>query len=735
MSGVSITNIPLDINADKQISLNNYNHRQIDLLPILIAQQLVLFPLYFFIPIWITLFNLTIAILVYLSQVKKRFAIHSFIKTTVTLLATAGVLYFFQKLTGRDAGVALIATMYGLKVMEIKSHRDVYILMLIGFFILTAGFLFNQSPWIALYQFIPVAAILNGLISIHSLSSFETAKAVSSSRSSRIKSIFQSPLKSTIKQLIKYLLLAIPLMVVLFVFFPRLAGPIWKMPGGEGGSTGISDTMSPGAISNLQLFDKVAFRVKFKDKTPSGSQMYWRTLVLDHFDGFTWTRETKKNEPGIQTFTDLNQTQRPAEDYRALASFYQYDISLEKTNQRWLTFLDRPIDIPKRAVLYADYSVQTEHRLVDRTRYSAESLSQLVINPNLTDQEKQKNTYIPNEGNPRSLAWAKQQRQLYPTDRDFILGLLSKINQQEYFYTLLPPLMEEDTIDSFWFEHQKGFCEHYAGAFVFLARAAGIPARVVIGYQGAEKNPLSDYWIVRYANAHAWTEVWLENEGWVRVDPTSAIAPHRIEEQLQQDYSQREGLFGDFGFEAVDLDDISLMKQFEYWMDQANSGWNDWILDYNQNTQRRVFEGLGLEKLTGQQIGILMIVILAIFMTVISFKWVKNKQVLDPIQTSFQILQRKLLAFGIDLPINKGMNELIQDLQKADIRGSDIQRSDIQDSVVDLPMMEQTSQAQLIRILQYYTHLRYQRAEITQKQQNHFRDQVKRLKIRPRKMK
>ena len=718
MSSVSSKPMPLTQVLPKQISLSDYDHRKIELLPILIAQQLVLLPLYFFIPIWITIFNLAIVVLVYFSKVKQVFSIHPLIKNAITLLAAAGVMYFFQKLTGRDAGVALIATMYGLKIIEVKSHRDVYILMLLGFFILTGGFLFNQSPWIAIYQFIPVAAILNGLISIHSLSGFNSANDVYLKQQIKLKSILQNPLKSTIKQLTKYLLLALPLMVVLFVFFPRLAGPIWKMPGGEGGSTGISDTMSPGAISNLQLFDKVAFRVKFKDKTPSGSEMYWRTLVLDHFDGFTWTRQAKTKEQGIQTFVESKRAQQSTDEYQSLAGFYSYDMSLEQTRQQWLTFLDRPIDIPKRATLYADYSVQIDHRLLDRTRYSAGSLTQLTINPRLSAQERQKNTELPSEGNSRSRDWAKQQRQLYPTDRDYILSLLSKVNQQEYFYTLLPPLMEEDTVDSFWFDHQKGFCEHYAGAFVFLARAAGVPARVVIGYQGAEKNPLSDYWIVRYANAHAWTEVWFENEGWVRVDPTSAIAPHRIEEQLQQDYSQREGLFGDFGFDAVDLDDIGLMKQFEYWMDQANSGWNDWILDYNQNTQKRVFEGLGLERLTGQQIGVLMVAILAIFLSFISFKWVRNKQYLDPIQTSFQILQRKLLAFGIDLPANKGMNELVQDILSSNEH---------------FPVMEKISQAQLIRILKYYNHLRYQRAEITQKQQNHFHDQVKRLKIRPQK--
>lgn len=217
---------------------------------------------------------------------------------------------------------------------------------------------------------------------------------------------------------------------------------------------------------------------------------------------------------------------------------------------------------------------------------------------------------------------------------------------------------------TFWFDKQKGFCEHYAGALVFLARAANIPARVVVGYQGAEKNPLSDYWIVRYANAHAWTEIWLEGEGWVRVDPTAAIARHRIEEQLQQEYRQRDSLFGDFGFDAVDLDNIGWIKQFEYWMDQANTGWNDWILDYSQDSQRKLFKGLGLENLTGQQVAFMMIGMLAAFLSLVSYRWVRAIKPVDPIQASLDILIKKLNRYGIELHSNQGVNALIGDIEQ-----------------------------------------------------------------------
>lgn len=707
-----------------QISFSEYNARKMDLLPILVAQQLVLLPLYFFIPVWITLVNLVVVSVVYFANVRQKYSIHPRIKNIITLVAVAGVLFSFHKFTGRDAGVALIATMYGLKIMEIKSQRDVYILMLLGFFILLAGFLFDQSPWIAMYQFIPVAAILNALTSIHSIPESPDPLMPSGKRLSGLKSrpnILHFSFKATIRQLLKYLALSIPLMIILFVFFPRLAGPIWHMPGGTSASSGISDTMSPGEISDLQLFDKIAFRVKFKGDAPRGSNMYWRTLVLDSFDGLTWSREKKSKEQGIDTYAQLNRTKLTANDYEQKIDyednigFYRYDISLEKTQLIWLTFLDRPIDIPKRARLLSDFSVQIDHRLLDRTRYTAESQVGLLLDNRLSLIQREKNTQLPQEGNSRSIDWAKQQRQLFSGDRAFIESLLLKINQQEYFYTLSPPIMQRDTVDSFWFDEQKGFCEHYAGALVFLARAAGVPARVVVGYQGAEKNPLSDYWIVRYANAHAWTEIWLENEGWVRVDPTAAIAPHRIEQQLQTDYSQRDSLFEDFGFNSVDLDDIGWVKQFEYWMDQANTGWNDWVLDYSQDSQRKLFEGLGLENLTVQQVSILMIAMLAAFLGLVSFRWVRNKQPVDPVQESLNILIRKLNKHGIELQNTQGINALAKDIQQK-------QRCK--------PILEESSTTQLIRILNLYSYLRYQRKDISPKQQNYFRQQVKSLRIR-----
>jgi len=606
----------------------------------------------------------------------------------------------------------------------VKSPRDVYILLFLGFFLLLAGFLFDQSPLMTIYQFIPVIAILNGLTSIHIIKFNSTE--IDFSEDEKIKSeewnLFNHPFLITLKKLSKYLVLALPLMIVLFVFFPRLSGPIWKMPGGSNNTSGISDSMTPGDVSLLHLSQEVAFRVRFKSNTPPEHEMYWRVLVLDEYDGLTWSRHDK-DQGSISTKALDAIKNEVLNTNKQQNIYYEYDISLEETNQKWLTFLDRPISIPKRSKMFLDYSVKVPYRLVDRVRYTAESILNLKLDSVLSQNEKLLNTYLPDEFNKKSFDWAVTQRKLFSNDREYIHSILKTIHQQEFFYTLRPPIMKQDTVDDFWFEQRRGFCEHYAGSLVFLARAANIPARVVIGYQGAEKNPLSDYWIVRHANAHAWTEIWFEDEGWIRIDPTAAIAQHRIEEALQADYRQRNSLFDNFGFDSVDLNDIGWVKNIQYWADQVNTSWNDWVIDYNQGQQKKLFNGLGFEHLTSQQISFIMIALLAIFLSLIGRKWFKPVQFSDPVQRSFHLLLSKLEKKGMKIDGALGAYELLMLIENKNGHQADI---NIQPNIG----LQKTSCLAVIRVLKRYIFLRYKKQHITVLQEKAFHRQVKTLIIR-----
>ena len=348
--------------------------------------------------------------------------------------------------------------------------------------------------------------------------------------------------------------------------------------------------------------------------------------------GITWTRA------GTVPYT-------VPESALSNSELIDYSITLEATKLNYLVSLDRPIGAPPRSTLLKDFTTYTRFRVLDRIRYQLTSSPNLLIDTDLSPVQRSFYTRLPKDGNSRTRNWAQQQRQKFQSDSEFIHSVLLQINRQEYFYTLQPPIMREDVVDSFWFDFQRGFCEHYSSALVFIARAAGVPARVVVGYQGGEKNPLSDYWIVRYANAHAWTEIWYEGKGWVRVDPTAAIASHRVEEDLLTDYRQRGSLFDNF--DVVDLEDIGLLKQFEYWMDQVNTNWNDWILDYNSERQRQLFSNWGFSKISNDQLVVGMIIIIGLFLGFISFQWLHQRDRNDQIARAYLKLQNKLVKQGV----------------------------------------------------------------------------------------
>ena len=594
------------------ISRNVFQGRPLPIEAVVLAQQFVLLPLYFFVPLWIAALNTGVAIAVVYAHKKPRFKISKWLKLLITSLAILGILIAFRKFSGRDAGIALISAMYGLKILEVNSKRDATLILGLGFFMIVAGFLFSQKPLIAFYQFIPVIAILNAFLALQSLTPFK---------------LMSTSLFGIIKDLGRYLLIAIPIMIILFVFVPRLGGPIWRMPGATSSISGVSDSMSLLEVSDLQLSDKVAFRVNFQGEAPKESDLYWRVLALDNFDGLTWTRSRQSRIPdhrNVENITDK----------------YDYAVTMEATELEYLVTLDRPLSSPKNGGLVSDYTAYSRFQIKDRIRYSISSQPSLIVDKSLSDEQRQHYTALPARGNSSARDWALERRSSVTNDHEYIQSILKHINQQEFYYTLRPPVMDEDIVDSFWLDKQRGFCEHYASSLVYLARAAGIPARVVVGYQGGEKNPLSDYWIVREANAHAWTEIWFREIGWIRVDPTAAIAMHRIEEDVRSDYNQRLSLFDDF--DVIELDEVSFIKELQYWMDQMNTNWNDWILDYNSARQLQLFRNWGLKNVSNDQLFIGMILLVMLFVSLSGVKWLHSKEKRDPLSKAFNRLIDKL---------------------------------------------------------------------------------------------
>lgn len=467
----------------------------------------------------------------------------------------------YGNLIGRDAGVGLLTVMLGLKIVEIRNHRDFYISSFLGYFLVVTNFFYSQSIPTALLMCLVVLIMTVSLISLNT-----SDKTLSS--------------KAMLKLSSKMLLQAVPLMLLLFVLFPRISGPLWGLPQDAHSSvTGISDSMSFGNISQLTQSNAIAFRVTFDGDIPSQSQRYWRGPVLWHSDGKTWTelKQTKQStlKPDITTFGDA----------------VNYTSTIEPHNKQWLFALDLP---------------DSQSTVSSQLRYDGQLLSQKFINQRENIQlssytnyqfNPQQDTFLdaalqlPNNQHPRAIALAKSWQQNNATPEQIINKALDHFKQNAFYYTLRPPPLSGDVIDQFLFETRQGFCEHYAASMTILMRAAGIPARVVTGYLGGEVNPVDNVLIVRQRDAHAWVEVWLQDKGWIRIDPTASVSQDRIEQGFNS--IAPAGLISPL-FIANSQRFSDIWQNIRNNWDALDNAWNQWVLAYGPELQKDVLRSLGM---------------------------------------------------------------------------------------------------------------------------------------------
>jgi transglutaminase-like putative cysteine protease len=372
----------------------------------------------------------------------------------------------------------------------------------------------------------------------------------------------------------RVLLQAAPLTLALWLFFPRLAGPLWQIPDeGAGAASGLGDTMSPGDITDLALSDEVAFRVRYQGPAPPAAERYFRGPVLHDFDGHTWRR----NEP----------REAAAPRPRPGGPAYRYTVSLEPDGHRWIYLLDWPVqwDLP-RAVLTDDGMVMAASAVTQAIEVAATSSALIRSDGELGAAERLRDSRLPDGPNPRSRALARRMRAAHATDLDYADAVLHMFHDQPFFYTLTPPRLADDSVDRFLFEARSGFCGHYASAFAALMRAAGIPARVVTGYLGGQPNRYADYWIVRQSDAHAWDEIWVAGRGWLRIDPTAWIDPARVERSAFDRQGADGSLAGRRALTAPWIGDVRLR------IDAVREFWRRRILDFNQDSQQDLLQFL-----------------------------------------------------------------------------------------------------------------------------------------------
>jgi len=531
---------------------------------------------------------------------------------------TAGVLAQYGSLFGREAGVALLVLFLGLKLMEMRARRDHFVVIFLCFFILVTGFFDSQSIASAAVSLLAVVGLLAALLTMQF-----GQREVS--------------LRRRLTTVGVMLLQALPLAAALFVLFPRINGPLWGLPGdAHSGRTGMSDTMSPGQISNLASNDDVAFRVQFEGRAPAQSQMYWRGPTLGHFDGKVWRAVQADIVPRPAAQATL------PEGGEAL----YYRTTLEPHSRRWLFALDVPASVPSAPELAVsvtpDFDMLAADPLTARTRFSASARLDALIGLNETTLSLQNWLQLPPGYHRRTLELASRWRNEEADNGVLVKRALAMFHDADFRYTLNPPLLEDDPVDRFLFETRAGFCEHYSSAFVVLMRALDIPARVVTGYQGGEANPADDYWIVRQADAHAWAEVWLEGKGWVRIDPTSAVAPERIEKGSAALNRQR-GLANE-GLPS--LADLALYRHLRFSIDAVSHGWNQWVLSYDKGRQKSLLGSIGLDSTQPQEIAAALGVVLALVIAGVALTTLRPPVKRDAVESAYDIFCARVAAIG-----------------------------------------------------------------------------------------
>ncbi|MBL6752022.1 MAG: DUF3488 domain-containing transglutaminase family protein [Nevskia sp.] len=570
-------------------------------------------------PLWASLFVAAVGTWRVLAALRQWRQPPRWVRFAVTIAAFAGVFATFGRISGQTAGVTLLAVMAALKLTELNARRDLMVMVLMMYFILVTHFLFSQEIWTIAYLLACVVLITGLLIdAAHPGSSLTVRDMLRMSGGLVAQSL--------------------PVMAVLFVLFPRIPGPLWGLPADSGASrSGLADDMAPGEFNQLIESREVAFRVRFDGVPPPMRERYWRGPVLGHFDGWRWETGRRPRSAG--------QPPMEAENRR-----YRYEIELEPTQRRWLFAMDlpRPLDLPNDASLNADYQLVANADIKELRVYRLESFPSYRLQPELPEPLRHTFLQLPAGRNPRSLALAQGWRDKGLDDAQVVDAALAMYRDEQFFYTLKPPQFDRqrdaDTVDKFLFETRRGFCEHYASSFTVLMRAAGIPARVVTGYQGGQRNDVGDYFVVRQSEAHAWSEVWLPGRGWVRVDPTAAVAPQRVEDGIGAALS-----------DAADLAALDparrgagLLTILAARWDWANEQWNRWVLGYGPAVQQDFMQRLGLVDWSDMIVALT--VILSAILAVLGLalmRQVMPRHDAEPALKTWRKLQKRLARAGL----------------------------------------------------------------------------------------
>lgn len=529
------------------------------------------------------------------------------LRLLISLALIALVLVLSRFAIGRDTGCALLAAMLAIKPAETFTLRDGRSLMGFALFAPFATFLLDQGP----------ASLALGLAAV--LLVLATLQRMAELESGDVKPVGPRQRLTSVGRLVA---VGLPIALAAFWLFPRVASPMWGIPERAMARTGLSDRMSPGDWIDLMTDDTPALRVRFFGATPPTSQMYWRGPVLWDFDGRTWTQPRWR--PGqARTLVEPG------------ALRWDYEMEVEPTDSRQLVSLDLPLEQPRGTYLNPDHALQTFRPLTAISRWRLQSAPPARYEADLSPAARRYALRLPDGFNPRTVALAHRWRAEAGTGGDAVIvdRALTWI-QREFAYTLQTPLLGRNTVDEFLFDQKAGFCEHFSSSFVVLMRAAGIPARVVTGYAGGYRNPLGDYWLVRRSDAHAWAEVWLRGRGWVRVDPTAAVAPERIYDTLDSREAADSGLQG-----------VRSLYDVTDWM---RRGWNELVMSFDAQRQERLLSPLGVDRVDWRMLTALLVGAMTLGLLWMVWFSRRSERERDPVLRAWHRLGRRYRRFGLE---------------------------------------------------------------------------------------
>jgi len=616
-----------------------------------------LLPIVLFIILLPQLTSVAIIIVCYIVTILLWFALHTLgiiprpgrlIRFILVLIAVIILLMNYGVFFSQKASLSLLSIMVCLKLLEIQNEldrRNIFLILFLAYFILMTYFLHSQDIILGLF------VLLNFFILTLMLSAFNRRPLPS------------LPLLDNAYLTGRLFIKALPIAIILFLFFPRIPGPLWSLPeDGQSGTTGLSDKMYPGSVTSLADSDEVAFRVNFKHSPPGADKLYWRGPVLSETDGFLWSQKKPQ-----RLTSNLN-----GKEFQDIISHtsdsISYTVTLEPHRQKWLFALEMPAQVQgdtiKGFYLSTDLQLLNKNNIHQITQYQVTSNTQFSLNK-VTNNELQDALIFPETSNPGTYQLGKKWQKSFRNNQQIVAAGLNYFKNQPFYYTKQPEIMTDKPSDQFLFEKKRGFCEHYASSFVLLMRAAGIPARVITGYQGIEKNDVGDYYIVRQSSAHAWAEVWLGDKnsagkGWVRIDPTTMIPPERIEADIFQANLER------LSFSSLNLPELPTLsaqqkttlynfyKHFKQSIDNIKHRWNSWILGYDQSKQNLLLKLMGF-RADWQTLIFLLIACMSGLIIVFQIKHLlrRHKQT-DQVYKNYLLFIKKLNHAGMSVETYEG---------------------------------------------------------------------------------